>query len=53
MQVIQAYDAVTQARINLNTRITIDPMTPTVVVDRPELEPLDKTLAQYLAAAVV
>lgn len=52
VQVIQAYDAVTQARINLNTRMTVDPMTPTVVVDMPGLEPLDKTLDQYLASAV-
>ena len=52
VQVIQAYDAVTQARITLNTRMTVDPMTKTVVVDRPELEPLDKTLEQYLALAI-
>jgi outer membrane protein len=52
VQIIQAYDAVTQARINLNTRMTVDPMTPTVVVDMPTLEPLDKTLDQYLASAV-
>ncbi len=52
VQVIQAYDAVTQARIILNTRITVDPMAPTVVVDRPELEPMDKTLEQYLALAI-
>ncbi len=52
VQVIRAYDAVTQARINLNTRMTVDPMTPTVVVDRPELEPLDKTLGQYMAMAI-
>ncbi len=53
VQIIQAYDAVTQARINLNTRMTVNTMTPTVVVDRPELEPLDKTLDQYLTASVV
>jgi outer membrane protein len=52
VQIIQAYDAVTQARINLNTRMTVAPMTPTVVVDMPALEPLDKTLDQYLASAV-
>ncbi len=52
VQVIQAYDAVTQARINLNTTMTVDPMTRTIVVDRPELEPLDKTLEQYLALAI-
>ncbi|MHB8173410.1 MAG: TolC family protein [Nitrospirota bacterium] len=52
VQVMQAYDAVTQARITLNTRMTTNPTAPTVIVDRPELEPLDKTLDQYLALAV-
>ena len=52
VQIIQAYDSVTQARINLNTRMTVNPTTGTVVVDRPALEPLDKTLDQYLAASV-
>ncbi len=53
VQLIQAEDAVTAARINLNTRLAIDPMAPTAVVDVPELETLGNTLNGYLQEALV
>lgn len=52
VQLIQAEDAVTAARINLNTRLAIDPMSPTNVVDVPELEKLGNSLNGYLQEAL-
>ncbi len=53
VQLVQAEDAVTAARINLNTRLAIDPMSPTNVEDVPELEKLGNTLNGYLQEALV
>jgi len=50
--VIQSEDAVRAALVNLNTRIGIDPLAPTEVVDRPDLETLDKPLDYYLQQAL-
>ncbi|HLB25240.1 MAG TPA: TolC family protein, partial [Nitrospirota bacterium] len=50
--VIQAKDAVKAARIGLNTRIGIDPLTPTVVEDRPLLDVLEKPMEGYFADAI-
>jgi TolC family type I secretion outer membrane protein len=52
VKVIQATDAVKAARVNLNTRIGIDPLTPTEVEDRPDLEPVEMPMEDYLQAAL-
>lgn len=52
VKVIQAKDAVKAARVNLNTRLGIAPLSPTEVVDRPNLEPLEKPMEDYLQAAL-
>jgi len=50
--VIQSEDAVKVARVNLNTRIGIDPLAPTNVEDRPVLEPLDTPMEVYMQQAI-
>lgn len=52
VQVIQAEDAVKAARVNLNTRIGINPLAPTEVEDKPDLVPLERPMDSYLQQAL-
>jgi outer membrane protein len=52
VSLIQAEDAVKSARFNLNTKIGIDPQTPTEVEDRPNLEEMNKPLEGYYDEAL-
>jgi outer membrane protein len=52
VRLISAEDAVKGARVNLNTRLAIDPLTPLIVQDRPQLEVLDKPMEGYFEDAL-
>ncbi|MGA2192133.1 MAG: TolC family protein [Nitrospirota bacterium] len=52
VSLLQANDAVKGARVTLNTKIGIPPLTPTVVEERPALEELHNTMEGYQADAV-